>query len=356
MHCMNKSLLAAVLFFSVTSGVYAQSFSNDAFPVYSSGGKTLIAGSVPVYIYSNYKGQDVKKENYSNVHEKPEYAVYEFFHAMKEGNLKSIAALYGPFYHKKNFDRSSIATLKEYTDVQFLSKFRSNDITIIRYNFIGPGKTYPYFAVVKDTAGQWFLTPEINLSDPFNVVGSYSPYNLFAKQPATINTDGMTALYFVRKDNKIFYANQEPPEDHTTVYLALDRSVRNGFSREKDFLKKFAAAASSGDTANIIRMITKDDAALMNDPYYHAYIFAELRKIFTSYTVAPLATLNIGSAKVLWISFTTENLGSGISSLILKEGTGGYSLSLQYPDDTVQNILQNIYVREAIGEYLKVKD
>lgn len=351
---MKRILVSTILFISA-SALMAQVFSNAAFPVYEKAGKTVIAGSVPAFVYANYTGEDVKKENYTDVHARPEYAVYEFFKALKSGNMNAVAGLYGPYYHKKNFDGKATSRLKNYTGVQFLGKFRSGDLTIIRYNFTGNGKPYPYFAVLKDTAGRWFLTPEINISDPFNVVGSYSPANLPEKPAEKVSTAGMTAFYFVRKGDKVFYADRQPPEDYTTVYLALDFSVRKGRSRENDFLKKFQAAAASHDTALIISMLAKEDAALLKDPYYHSYIFAELKRIFLSYTITPLATLSAQNTKVLWISYAAENEGNGISSMILKDSPEGYSLALRYPEDVLHNILQDVYIREAIIAFLKEK-
>lgn len=352
---MNKIILTAFVLFT-GSFVSAQVFSNAAFPVYSYAGKSVIAGSVPAFVYTNYTGEDVKKENYTDVHAKPEYEVYALFRALKSGDMNAVAGLYGPYYHKKDFNAAGMSVLKKYDDVQFLSKFRSGHITVIRYNFTrSSGRPYPYFAVLKDTAGRWFLTPEINLSDPFNIIGSYSPANLFAKPEEKTSTAGMTPLYFVRKDEKVFYADKQPPEDYTAVYLALDFSVSKGASREKDFMEKLRKAAVSRDTSLIISMLTKEDAALLKDPYYHSFIFAELRRIFLSYSVIPLATLAAENTKVLWFSYAAENEGNGISSLILKDSPGGYSLALRYPDDVLQNILQDVYIREAIMDFLKEK-
>lgn len=351
---MTKIVITALLIFT-GSRISAQSFSNTPFPVYSVAGKPIIAGSVPAFVYTNYTGEDVKKENYTDVHAKPEYEVYEFFQALKSGNMNAVAGLYGPYYHKKNFDGKAMSRLQNFTDVKFLSKFRSGDLTVIRYNFTGSGKPYPYFAVLKDTGGRWFLTPQINISDPFNVVGSYSPANLPEKPAEKVSTEGMTPFYFVRKEGKIFSADRQPPEDYTTVYLALDFSVRTGPSQEADFLKKFATAAASHDTAAVISMLTKEDAALLKDPYYHSYIFAELRKIFLTYSVIPVATLPVKNGKVLWITYAAENEGYGISSMILKESPEGYSLSLRYPDDVLLNVLQDVYMREAIMAFLKAK-
>ena len=351
---MTKIIVTALIIFTGSS-ISAQTYSNTPFAVYTTPGKSVIAGSVPTSVYANYTGADVQKENYTDVHAKPEYEVYALFKALKSGNMNTVAGLYGPFFHKKSFDTKAASRVQSFTDIQFLAKFRSGDLTVIRYNFTGSGKPYPYFAVLKDTAGQWFLTPQINVSDPFNIIGSYSPANLPEKPSENVSTAGMTPFYFIRKGDKVFYADRQPPEDHTTVYLSMDFSVRSGHSREADFLKKFAAAAATHDTAVIISMLTKEDADLLKDPYYHRYIYAELRKIFLSYSVEPLATLTAGDIKVLWISYAAKNEGGGISSMILKDSPGGYSLSLRYPVDALQNVLQDVYIREAIMAFLKGK-
>jgi len=356
---MKKNILIAIILFagyccySQTEGNYL----NKPFSIYSSSGKLIIAGGLSTYVYSNYYGKDVKRETYSDPHLKPEYLVYELFKNMKVENLNAIDKLYDTSFRKKNFDADQMKErLKNYTDIKFISKFKTGDMIVVRYDFVSAGKEYAYFAVVKNIEGKFYLTSEINLSDPFNVVGSLSPYNLFNKPGAALNTSNMTPFYFVEKENKIFFTNQLPNEDHTALYLAFDFYDNNSSAAEIDFMKQLQEAAQSIDPVEIKNLLAKDELASLSDPYFKNYFYEDIKKVFKNYSViSPLASIKTDDGRILYFRYSAPGQSSGIASILLKRSGDRYYLSLRMTDGDVNNILQNVYIREAIHNYFKQK-
>ena len=353
---MIRYIMTFILFF-VQAKIIAQdnNFSYKPFPVYTNAGKVVIAGDVNSFVYSNYYGKDVLKEKYSDAHSRPEYLVYELFKLMKTKNVAAIGKLYDTTFNKKNFSGNRMSdSLKNYSDIKFISKFRSGELQVIRYDFISSTSDYPYFAVMKKTGNKYNLTSDINVSDPFNLVGSFSPNNLpGTTAPAAVNTNGMTALYFVRNQGKIFFANGLPSEDYTAVYLGLDFYSGNS-GAESDFLKKMQKAAGGNDADALKKMIATEDQPLLDQTYFNSYFYSEIQKIFKNYSsISALASIPVAGGKLLYFKYSGVGEGSYIGSIILKETSGKYQLALRLTDDDVSNVLQNVYIREAIYEYLK---
>src|SRR5438270_4099530 len=195
------------------------------YPIYKAHGQLVLAGSVNTYVYNKYYGKDIQKENYNDAHAKPEYLVYELFKSMKNKDVTAVGKLYDKTFNQDDFSGSRMGDqLKDYIDIRFRSKFRSGDLTIVRYDFVSADgkKVFPFFASVKKMEGGYFLTTEINVSDPFNMIGSFSPDNLFNKASESVSTKGMTSLYFVRKEGKILLAGGLPDEDYAALFLRFD--------------------------------------------------------------------------------------------------------------------------------------
>jgi len=354
---MKKNILIAIILFTGYC-CYSQTevnYLNKPFPIYSSSGRVIIAGGLDTYVYSNYYGKDVKKETYSDPHTKPEYLVYELFKNMKVENLNAIDKLYDTSFRKKNFNTDQMKEmLRDYNDIKFISKFKTGDMIIVRYDFVSTGKAYAYFAAVKNIEGKFYLTSEINLSDPFNVVGSLSPYNLLNQLGATLNTSKMTPFYFVEKENKIFFTNQLPNEDHTVLYLAFDFYDNNSSAAEIDFIKQLQEAARSIDPVEIKSLLAKDELASLSDPYFKEYFYEEIKKIFKNYSlISPLASLKTNDGRIVYFRYSAPGQSAGVASVLLKRSADKYYLSLKMTDGDVNNILQNVYIRESIHNYFK---
>lgn len=351
-----KKFIFIIAAFFICILVHSQDNSKyfyEPFSIYKTNGQTVIAGNVNAFVYSNYSGKNVQKEIYADPHTKPEYLVYELFKQMKKKNLDEVGKLYDASFDKKNFDGNNMAEkTKNYTDIKFVSKFRSGDLMIVRYDFIGAAKNFPFFAAIRNNNGKYFLTTEINVSDPFNTIGSVSPNNLKGKKEEPVNTKNMTPFYFVRKENKILFTNQTPSDDYAALYLAFEFYNPVSSAPEIDFLKKLQKTAST-DSALLKTFIAPDQLPLLSSDYYGTYFYAEIKKIFRNYPIIlPMGSLKINDGKIIYFKFGTQDeTPLHVASVILKNVSGKYYLGLRITNDGINNILWNVYIREAIYDF-----
>lgn len=346
-----KKLIILILSFSTTSLILAQDKGNyfyQPFSIYTNAGKVVIAGTVKTSLYTSKE----ESQSCADAHTSPECLVKELFKNMKTKNVKEIQNLYDTSFKPGDFKTQS-DFLKNYNSIHFRSKFKIDHDIIVRYDFVGTGKPAPYFAAVKMEGSKFNLTENLNLSDPFNEIGAHSPYNLFDKKQEAVNVKGMTTFYFVHKENKIFYADNLPDEDYAALYLSFEFYQKNSISAEGQFLKQLQLAAQSPDSMLFKKMLAPKEEALLADPYFHNYYYDEIKKIFKYFSVAPLASLKLPDGKILYIQYTDEDNNSYIGSIILKQVTGKNFLTLRINNDVVNNILQNVYIRQAIYSYMQ---
>ena len=357
---MQKNIITAGMLF-ISACLYGQdnnsNFIYSPFTIANSSQHVTIAGDVNTMVYSNYYGKDVQKEKYINPHAKPEYLVYELFKSMKARNVDAIGKLYDTSFNRKAFDVTRMGnSLKSYTDIKFLSKFRTGDVVVIRYNFISTTDEYAYFATIRKIDGEFYLTMDLNIADPFNLVGSLSPNNLFNRPAETVNTVNMTPFYFVTREKRVFFTNQLPQEDYSALYFAFEFYNETSSSPEIDFVRQLQKAAQSEDSTRFKALLATNDLPLLADPYFGNYYYAEIKKIFSNFQlISPLASIRTGEGKLLYLRYSNSGQSSNVASIILKELNGKYLLSLRITDNQISNILQNNYVREAIYDYFKHK-
>jgi len=353
---MKKYIFSAITILAAFS-LFAQDNSQyfyKPYSIFSSAGQVILAGDLNTSVYSSYYGKDVNNEGYSNPHLRPEYLVYELFRNMKIKDIDGIGKLYDTSFRRKSFDGNRMAAaLKDYTDIKFVSKFKSGDLIIVRYNFVSPRNEYPYFASIRETGNRYYLTMDINISDPFNAIGSFSPYNLPAKPGEAVNTKNMTPFYFINKDSKTFFSNELPQVDHSALYVAFEFYNANTSSRETDFINQMLSAAQSGDSLKLKSFIAANEVSRLSDAYFSNYYYAEIKKIFTYSSVSPVAAIKTNEGKVLYFKYSINGQSSYIASIILKESAGRYYLSFRVNNDDINNVLQNNYIREAIYDYLQ---
>ncbi len=351
--------IACLLLFAVSAQAQESSkYFYKPFPIYETGGNLIAAGDIKTFVYSDYYGKNIEKEKYNDVHSKPEYLIYELFKLMKSNNINAISKLYDTTFRSNQFNANLIKSiLNGYDDIKFVSKFKSGNYMIVRYNFVSAKKQYPYFAAIHVSTDGFYLTSELNLSDPFNMVGSLSPNNLPGKIAKNVVTNNMTPFYFVNRNSGISFTNQVPPEDYTAVYLAFNYYAANSNSSpEFKFIQKLQKIATSSDSANFKNQIISSDQHLLSNSYYGNYYYQELIKIFRNFsTITPFASVKINGGKLLYIKYNNEGQSALISSIIINEQNGAYALALNITDDKIKNILQNVYIREAILDYLKQK-
>jgi hypothetical protein len=352
---MPKFILTAIILLT-TIRIYSQP-SNEKyfykpFPISKSSVQAIIAGDLNTFVYFYYFGKDVKKEGYRDPHSKAEYLVFELFKDMKNGDIAGISKLYDSSFNKKDFDVTRMTNmLKKYDDIKYMSKFNSGDVVIVRYNFVSSSNQYAFFAVIRKIKESYYLTTNINVSEPFNVIGSFSPYNLFEKTDDSVNTNKMTAFYFVKNENKVFFSNDLPKQEYTAVYLAFEFYDSSITSPEISFVRQLQKAARSSDSTEMKNQITNDQLTLLARSYFSNY-YNEIKKIFWNYSIiSPLAAIKTNDGKILYFKYSDVGQSPNIASIILKESNGKYSLSLRMTDDNLNNVLQNIYVREAIYDY-----
>lgn len=342
-------LVAASIHFAAHSQPVNNDYSLQSFPIAKSDGQVTIAGALTTLAYRDYYGSNVKRESYINAHSKPEYLIYELFLDMKRNDINAIGKLYDTSFNRKSFEGTQMAAmLRNYTDIKFLSKFKSGDLLVVRYNFISSHDEYPYFAVVKENLGEYYLTMDLNISDPLNTIGSLSPYNLFDKKPEKINTGNMTPFYFISKNSKVYLTTELPSEDYSAIYLDLEFYKQTDAGADIEFLNKLQQAGQSGDTATMKKMIFSGE--------FNSYYFEPVRAIFGKYAdISPLCAIKTHEGKVVYFKFSNNGESAHIASIILKEQHGQYFVSFNITDPDVNNILQNNYVREAIYDYLQHK-
>jgi hypothetical protein len=355
---MTKYIYTALLLF-INSCLFSQSdndiFYHKPFSIYKPLGQVVISGALNNYVYSDYYGKDVKKQGYTDPHAKPEYLIYELFKDMKNKDIAGIRNLYDSSFTGKEADANGMAALlKDYTDIKYLSKFKSGNAMIIRYDFVSPQKQYAFFAALRRIDNKYYLTQDINVSDPFNVIGSFSPYNLFERTEESVRTGNMTAFYFINRDNKVFVTNDLPNEDYAAVYLAFEFYNSSSSAPEIDLLKQLQGAAQSDDSIKMKGLLTNTDWPLLSDPYFGNYYYFDIQKIFKNYPIIePLAGIKTTEGKVLYFKYSASGQSANIASIIVKQSEGRNYLTLRIADDNINNILQNVYIQEAIYDYFK---
>ena len=353
---MKKTSLSLVILL-MNCCAHAQNISGkffyQPFPLNSVGGKVILAGNVSTFLYSEYYGKNVMSEKYSDVHANPEYLVYELFRDMKAKNTAAIASLYDSSYDKSYFDGDMMSTImSRYEDIRFQSKFRCGDRMVIRYDFVSPGNVYPFFATVRMIKNRYYLTLNLELADPLNLLGTFSPYNISNEKIENVDSTKMTAFYFVRKDGRSFYTTQAPPEEYTALYIAFSFYTPNKTSPESEFIKKLQKVASAKDSAGFKKMVFASDLPLLADPFYHEY-FKTLLNLFADHpTIAPVALINTSEDKIFYLNYSDTVQSPKITSINLKESGGKMYLSFSITNKVVNQVLENIYVQDAINGYL----
>ena len=357
---MSKLILTIATFFAALF-CYSQddhgNYFSKPFSIFNSSGKEIVAGSVNTFVYSNYFGKDVAKQSSGNAHKKPEYLVYQFFTAMKLRDFNAISKLFDSSFDRKDFESNSITQVADNSsDIRYCSKFITGDRTIVRYDFISKKGSFPYFAIIKRIQGEYYLTSSLDLSDPFNVVGSLSPFNMFDKSTSQASVAGMTPFYFIEKEGKIFYTTQKPDEDFTAVYLKLEKYYPNSKASEIEVLKQLQRVAREKDFSRVKDLLIKNDWPLLTDSKYNSYLNDKILNIFRNNSnISPLCSIQTGSGKILYFEYSNPGQGSNIASIALNKSINKYYLSMKFTNSDENNVLQNIYVREAIYDYLKQK-
>jgi len=147
-----------------------------------------------------------------------------------------------------------------------------------------------------------------------------------------------------------------PDQSYSALYLAFDFSNRMGNSQEAEFLKNLQKTAQT-DSALLKTFIAPDQQSLLSSEYYSRYFYSEIKKIFGNYsTILPLATVKINDGKILYFKFgSTGESHLHVASIIMKKSGDKYYLGLRSTDDDINNILWNIYIREAIYDYFNQK-
>ena len=355
-----KKYIAACIACIIFTAVHAQDndkYAYKPFSIYRTSAQVVIAGDLKTFVYANYTGNDVKRLNYTDAHAKPEYLVYELFKVMKNKNVDALKDLYDTSYRKEKFDAKQIETfMKDYSDIRFISKFRSGNLTIVRYNFTGAGNAiYPYFAIVQQYGTKYYLTTHINLSEPFNVIGSLSPSNLTQKTENAVATNNMTAFYFVRNADTVSFTTEKPSEEYSAIYLSIEKLSAGAGSPEKDFLEQLRNAAKITDETALKNMLSKDDQALLlKSEMYNNYFLKGIRKLFNNFQeVVPVAVIATDEGKIVYFKYSNPGENKHVSSVVLKKENNRYTLSLKIGNDDLNNVLQNLYVREALLQYLE---
>jgi hypothetical protein len=331
-------------------------FAYKPFTIYQTGGQLIMAGDLHTVVYHQYFGRNVAQEGYTDPHARPENLIYQLFKDIRAMDGNGIRSLYDSTFDRARFDLPQMASLaSRYTDVQFRSKFRSGDLLVIRYDFINQGKPpYSYFAVIKTGGGRYYLTMAFNLSDPFHILGSLSPNNLFERSGQPVKTTGMTPFYFVHKNDTILFTNDLPGDEYTALYILFVPYSRTGFTPETAFLGEMERAAQSPDSTALRKLVAPDQERLLKDPYFSSYVDEQLRKIFRNFpSITPLAGIRIRDGRVLWFTYSDSTGNSGLASVILRSSGGRFWLAFRVPDDDVGNILTNPYMSEAIADYMR---
>jgi hypothetical protein len=355
---MSKNILVAV-FLVLSSFCFAQDnnegYFKKPFAIYRSTEQLILAGEVSTHVYSNYFGKDVEKEIGNNSHQKPEYLVYDLFRNIKIRNLDNIDKLYDTSFNRSDFNLYKIeSSLRNVTDIKFRSKFVTGDRIVIRYDFISGENQIPYFAAIRNIGGEYYLTMDLNLSDPFNVIGSFSPYNLFDKTNVAVNTDHMTAFYFVEKDNKIFFTNEKPGEDYTALYLSITHYHANSKAPELDLLKKIETASLLDDSSTVSKLVIPSEKALLSDPSFVEYLHFYLMKMFKNYSeISPLGSIETNDGKIVYLKFSNPRQSANVATILFRKWGNQWYISMKRTAGEMNNLLQNAYVREAITDYFK---
>jgi hypothetical protein len=327
------------------------------FPIFKSGGQVVIAGDIHTVVYGEYYGRDVRQEGYTNPHARPETLVLELFKDIKAMDLNGIGRLYDSTFDRKGFDAAKTAgELSGYEDIRFRSKFRCGDLIVVRYDFVSKDKSYAYFATIRSANGAYYLTSLLNIMEPFHLIGSLSPDNLLQKTEEPVNTGLLTPFYFVRKDDKVLFTNDLPQDEYTAVYIAFQSFVRVAYAPETEFVKRLQQAARMADTNALRNLVAPDQLPLLRDPTVANYFNNEIRKVFGGFpAITPLEGIRTTDGEVLYFSYADSSQTGNIASIILKSSGGKYGLAFGITDHKIRNILGNVYVREAIVDFMRRK-
>lgn len=351
-----KKLIFIIIVFcgSVIAQVNNSDFFHKPYSIYENSTAPVIAGSVFTYLYDEAFNKSIKKEFYSDPHSKPEYLVVELFKVIKGKSNFRISDLYDTTFDPTAGDELSANFVSGYDEIRFKSKFRSGSITVIRYDFVSSSDSYAYFAAIQESGGKYYLTTEVNLSDPFNLIGSYSPFNLKDAKNKDVNTEGMTPFYFVNKDGKVFYTAEMPPDDYSVLYLGLEFYDEASNSRENSFLNKIHDA--SKDSLSMKKLVSPDQLILLENEYYR-YYFSEITKVFRSSSkIETSAFLRINGGLIAYIKAYKSDFSYNIYALNILDKNGEYFVSLKITDEEIKSILNNPYVKEAVILFLSAKN
>ena len=353
---MLKYIFSGLLMvFSITVFSQENKYTNPPYAVYKTHGKAVIAGSVNAYIYKDVLGKAMNDAP-ANAHSSPENLVHQLFLAMKKRDINAISALYDNSYNARTVNTAQLTTmLSKYDDIRFVSKFKTGNRIIVRYDFISSGaeKPYSYFAAINKNSNSYFLTTDINITDPFNIIGSLSPGNLLKKPVEQVDIKSMVPFYFVTKDNKVMVTNRLPRDEYTGLYFAFEKYTIGSVAPEISFLKQLQQMAQKGDTAQIKELIAPADRKLLSDPYFGNYYYGELLKIMYNFTIKPAAALSVNNGKIIYFRYTMPNtsIDPNVSSVILTQEGGKWYLAFHTSDGILNNILQNVYIKEALVDY-----
>ena len=350
-------LIYCILSISIFAQEDNSLFKNEPYSIIKNSDKIIIAGGVNTFIYNNYYGSNVRTDNYSDPHIKPEYLVYEFFKAIKSDDISKLKDLFDSSYKESSNQNDEMKKLKNFDDIKFHSKFKISDLLVIRYNFVSSKDDYPYFAVVRKINNKYHLTASFNISDPFHIIGSLSPYNYFDKSGEIIDINNFVPFYFVENEDKIYYSNEMPSEDWAGLYINFNfYSSNDTNNQEIDFINKIHEVSLLNDSAKIIELVYPEHRTLLEDKYFKSYLLDEVMKIFRYSTkIIPLAGVNSGDGLVIYLKIFNNENSSNIYSLIFKQESGNYYISLKYSDDTLYDILENVYIKQAIYDYFQNK-
>lgn len=332
-------------------------FAYKPFVISRAGNQVVLAGDVHTVVYPEYFGRDVRREANPDAHARPETLVYAIFMAMKAGDITGLGKLCDSTFDRKNFSTAHLsAIVKDYDDIRFRSKFSCGDLIIVRYDLVSANKTFAYFAPVRVMRGGYYLTMGLNLSDPFNLLGSLSPDNVFERPEENVSIEGMTPFYFVHKDGKILFTNDTPPDEYTALYIAFESYLKVTYSAEIDFVRRVQRAAKSSDTLELRRLIAPDQVNLLSDSNFSSYYYNQLRKVFGTFSViTPMEGIRTGDGRIIYFSYADSGTSANVASVVLKTVGGRYYLAFRTADADLTSVLQNAYVREAIMDFMRKK-
>jgi hypothetical protein len=101
-------------------------------------------------------------------------------------------------------------------------------------------------------------------------------------------------------------------------------------------------------------MLSAEAQAMVRSENYGNYFMGEIRKVFSGFSeIRPLAAIPTSEGKVVYFRYSNPGESVHISSVIMKKENNRNLLSLKVKDDGLDNLLQNLYVKEALRNYLQ---